>query len=755
MTIAAAHEEAGRLLDEAASRFVEGTVGVDACTLLKLAYEKAAAEKVSAAERAKAADKAAAERAKVAEAEAKAQKIAEAKAQKAAEVEGVRVAKEKAKEIDRLMKARQKEIERIDAAKTREQRAADLVAASAARAKAAEPDRSSPEYAPETLEEAEALLENARVEREALELVARRTAEANRAKTEEERAQQAADAKAAKARMDAEVKAEADARTKAEAEAKLQAKAAAEEAKAAAQAKKAEESAAKKQAEAEAKRQAEEAKAERKAALRKAEEVKTEAQKAADEAGRKERAEARAQELVTASAARVAGALSEPPTPEKFRAGGGGGGGGGGAVGGSPRSGGKASAITNTRLERAADRGSRFSSLRMKTSSKEGGNERSDPYHGASSSSYTILGNDKAIREQEAEVEEAEEAAKRAAGKHALVELLGGPNVAKTAAAWLQPWRATGGSAAREWEVDAVLKSHADCLAVDPLDGGTLVCIGGDGDVKTVSLFSAVRGGETVQSFVGHTDMVTSVACHGDLIASASGKDRTIRLWSRASASCMAVLEGCGELIYGLSLSESRLLSGEGTPASSKVRARTRLWDVPATLASVSDGSPPVVLAEFAEAAGPIWSVALGADCAVSASHDVNARVWPLDGRTAMLGALQHPAWVFSVSVSGRICATGCGDRMARLWSLANYACLRTIDHGGGSVFGFSVRLLGGVLVSGAETEAKVWAVGGEQEAEYVATLTHGGKGIAVSPSGYVASASAKRLACWRGSTKP
>ena len=315
---------------------------------------------------------------------------------------------------------------------------------------------------------------------------------------------------------------------------------------------------------------------------------------------------------------------------------------------------------------------------------------------------------------------------------------------ARAASAWLKPWREGGGS--RIAEIGYCGSFSGDCLACDEEGGDTIVGIGGDGDGTNVSVYSA-RKGEVTQVFMGHTDLVGCVALQGDLVVSGA-RDKAIRFWSRKTGKCTATLEGCEDSIYGLALRGDTLLSGEG---SQKV-GRVRQWAIKAQKLEST----------FAEKhGGPVWSVATNGDVAVSASFDYTAKVWPLmrtDGEVRSKATLKHPNWVLSVSVEADLAATGCGDRIVRLWSLSSFCCLRTLTHGSGFVANavFSVRLVGGVLVSGSEDKTlKIWSLTPEDEGECIATLTHGAtvKGLALSrKGGLLASAGGnlKKLAVWR-----
>ena len=227
----------------------------------------------------------------------------------------------------------------------------------------------------------------------------------------------------------------------------------------------------------------------------------------------------------------------------------------------------------------------------------------------------------------------------------------------------------------------------ADCLAAD---GDALVCIGGDGDASTVSVYSASRG-EAVRHLRGHTDKVTCVACEGDVIAS-SGRDKTIRLWSRESGACTAAFGSGDEVAYGLALRGGLLLCGEGLSApASGLRAMARLWQLNerCTVAQAR-----AMLEEHLE---PIRSVALTESLAITASQDGVVCVWELPGRAgessrdegaderepsqsreavttySSVARFEHPAGFFlgCVDAAGDLMATGCGDGRVRLWSLS------------------------------------------------------------------------------------
>ena len=317
----------------------------------------------------------------------------------------------------------------------------------------------------------------------------------------------------------------------------------------------------------------------------------------------------------------------------------------------------------------------------------------------------------------------------------------------KAAIARKQLWKE---GASRSAELSAEINLSGDCVALDA-DDDTLVSIGGDGSGTSVSIYSIKRS-IMVEHLQGHTDLVTCVASQGDLIVSA-GRDKMIRLWSKKKAKCVAIFEGCEHTVYGLAVRGDTLASGEG---SSKAIGIVRLWNIKTANSMCS----------LLEHSGTVWSIALGDEFAASASFDMTAKVWAAnasDGASS-LATLPHPNWVFSISMEGNLVATGCGDRNVRLWSLSNFACLRTFAHGVGSASApgavavsnliFSVRLADNLLVSGSECgRLCVWSIAGDGEC--CTTLNHGAaiKGLAISKKGsFVASAGGnlKKLVIWR-----
>ena len=332
---------------------------------------------------------------------------------------------------------------------------------------------------------------------------------------------------------------------------------------------------------------------------------------------------------------------------------------------------------------------------------------------------------------------------------------------------WLKAWRRGG---QRHSEMDADASFTGDCIALAE-DGDTLICAGGQCEKCAIGIYSA-REGKHLFNLTGHSDVVVSVAVSGDMLAS-GGRDKTVKLWSIAGRTCLATLTGCEGIIYGLAMRNNVLVTGEGGADFGKAR----LWSLSTSEDYQVSGKMEAILSEHTAA---VWSVGIGIDVALSASHDATALVWPLDtkGRPSSLATLTHPTNVYSVSVEGDAAATACGDKIVRLWSLTSFTCLREMEHGLSparraslgpgaetdasafreGLFPFCVHLAGTVLVSGggSDKNVKVWNLTDSRPtgSECVATLEHGAtvRGVLVSRNGIILTIGGKekRMLLWK-----
>ena len=321
------------------------------------------------------------------------------------------------------------------------------------------------------------------------------------------------------------------------------------------------------------------------------------------------------------------------------------------------------------------------------------------------------------------------------------------------AAAWPDGWR-RGVTSGKSMAGYLTLQSITDCLAsIDRTD--LLVTAGSaegeDGGLR-VCIFSATEG-RLVQSLAGHTQLVTSVACDGDRIASGS-RDKTLRLWSRADGRCVATL-ACEGTVNGIALRGDSMLSGESGQGSGE-HGKARLWQ---SSLSGDTGAHEWACSALMDnvCKGNVWSVALAPQrngVALTGGHDGLAKLWPTDGtrmmaasgkgglrRIAASATLKHPEWVCSVAIttsaggagSGSVAGsrgvgparavTGCADTRVRVWSLEPpCTLLQMLEHGGGSslsgVSWLSTCLVGSVLLTGGQDGVvKVWLLSEPRDA--------------------------------------
>ena len=91
------------------------------------------------------------------------------------------------------------------------------------------------------------------------------------------------------------------------------------------------------------------------------------------------------------------------------------------------------------------------------------------------------------------------------------------------------------------------------------------------------------------------------------------------------------------EKVHGLALRGELLLSGEAESAGGE-GGKVRLWLLDSARCRAAQA------AVFSEHTGHVWSVALGEQFGVSASHDSTVKIWPLHGGgTASMATLSHP----------------------------------------------------------------------------------------------------------------
>jgi WD40 repeat protein len=132
-----------------------------------------------------------------------------------------------------------------------------------------------------------------------------------------------------------------------------------------------------------------------------------------------------------------------------------------------------------------------------------------------------------------------------------------------------------------------------------------------------------------------------------------------------------------------------------------------------------------------------------------TASDDGTARLWE-HGAAASKHVLQHAAEVNAVSLAADLVATGCHDRLVRLFAVRSGQLMRTLRGHGREVVAVCVRH-GMVLSGAADAAVRVWLM---EEEEAVAMLEgHSGavNGLALAPGGsLIASASSDEVLVWQ-----
>ncbi|KAL1410896.1 U3 small nucleolar RNA-associated protein 13 [Vanrija albida] len=255
----------------------------------------------------------------------------------------------------------------------------------------------------------------------------------------------------------------------------------------------------------------------------------------------------------------------------------------------------------------------------------------------------------------------------------------------------------------------------------------------------------------------GHRDMVLCLdkSADGRWLVTGS-KDRTARVWVPSSSSsgwkCIAVCEGHTEAIGAVALSRKADDSGRFLFTASQDRT-IKMWDL--TALSVDDGDDDEEpfkarsLATLRIADKDINSLDIAPNdrFLVSGSQDKLVKVFEIDFTPSSAGAsggVKHigtckghrrGVWAVKFSRNDRIVASGAADRTIKLWSLDDFACLKTFEGHTNSVLRVDFLTSGAQLVSSASDGlVKLWNI---RDEECVATLdNHEDKvwALAVSP---------------------
>lgn len=236
----------------------------------------------------------------------------------------------------------------------------------------------------------------------------------------------------------------------------------------------------------------------------------------------------------------------------------------------------------------------------------------------------------------------------------------------------------------------------------------------------------------------GHTDIVLAidVSADGQWIGSAS-KDCSVRLWCARTGAAVGVGVGHAEPVaaLGFCARSGDLFSGSRDKTLKRWDAGRAAKAWAAAAAKGEWAAQPLrarasVVAHAKEVNG--LALAPTGGQLVTASQDKTLRVWRLGGVGAAGGAgaagdggattgggfeLQGPltghrraVWAVAVSPYERVCASASADCTVRVWSLADLACLRTLEGHAGPVLRVAWLLLGTQLASASSDGlVKIW----------------------------------------------
>lgn len=242
----------------------------------------------------------------------------------------------------------------------------------------------------------------------------------------------------------------------------------------------------------------------------------------------------------------------------------------------------------------------------------------------------------------------------------------------------------------------------------------------------------------------GHSENVLSIdgSQAGNLLASGS-KDRTARVWRRADDGewrCVAAAEGHAESVGAVGFSR-KVWPDEETPRFLVTASQDRtvkVWDL-GPLASHAASSQPIRLRSLVtlrvhDKAINSLDVAPNDSLLVTGSQDRTAKVFKLtynpaskansqtaSAKLSPLATLKgHKRGVWSVTFSpvDPAILTTSGDRTAKLWSLRDFACVKTFEGHSHSVLKGS--FLSGskgtqIITAGADGLVKLWNVRDEE----------------------------------------
>ncbi|WP_189880882.1 NB-ARC domain-containing protein [Streptomyces viridiviolaceus] len=269
------------------------------------------------------------------------------------------------------------------------------------------------------------------------------------------------------------------------------------------------------------------------------------------------------------------------------------------------------------------------------------------------------------------------------------------------------------------------LAGHEDWVrsVVGAPDGNWLAT---GGDDRTVRIWERASG-TCVAVLTGHNDWVRSVAIAPDGGWLVSGSDdKSVRVWDWASGTCVAVLVG-----HSAAVTSVAIAPGGGWLVSGSNDKSVRVWDR-------ASGTCVAVLVGHSAAVTSV-AIAPGGGWLVSGSNDKSVRVWDWASGTCVAVLVGHSAAVTSVAIApgGGWLVSGSNDKSVRVWDWASGTCVAVLVGHSAAVTSVAIAPGGGWLVSGSNDKSvRVWD---RANGTCTATLTgHTGgvEGVAVAPDG-------------------
>jgi U3 small nucleolar RNA-associated protein 13 len=254
------------------------------------------------------------------------------------------------------------------------------------------------------------------------------------------------------------------------------------------------------------------------------------------------------------------------------------------------------------------------------------------------------------------------------------------------------------------------------------------------------------------------------------------GKDKTMRLWSLASQSSVAVATGHTEAIGSTALSRKQgrydvrgkaATNGGGSFVVTVSMDRTlKRWNLPGVpdLERLGEDREETPLKAFVSVRAHekdinIVSVAPNDSLVATGSQDKTVKLWKSNDLSlqATLKGHRRGVWDCQFSPHDRILATGSGDRSIKVWSLSDYSCVRTFQGHLASVL--RVRFLNGglqMVSSGADGLVKLWTI---RTNECEATMDgHNDKvwalDLAANGTKMISGGADSRIVVWEDTTK-